>query len=126
MDDTETQYALRGSVDEVKVWDKEIPVTQVEQLKNQWATSADISDFDLIARIYPNPAEEVVYIEFTDTIRAERITFVASDGREDSDYQGNMQDSLIVIQIPQNYTGLYLLRMNLQDGRVVTRKIVIR
>ena len=126
MDDAETQYALRGSVDEVKVWDKEIAVTQVEQLRNQWATPADISDFDLIARIYPNPAEEVVYIEFTDTIRAERITFVASDGREDSDYQGNMQDSLIVIQIPKNYTGLYLLRLNLQDGRVVTRKIVIR
>jgi hypothetical protein len=126
MDDAETQYALRGSVDEVKVWDKEIPVTQVEQLKNQWATPTDISDFDLIARIYPNPAEEFIYIEFTDTIRAERITLFASDGREDSDYQVNMQDSMIIIKIPQNYIGLHLLRMNLKDGRVVTRKIVIR
>ncbi|MFH1121264.1 MAG: LamG-like jellyroll fold domain-containing protein, partial [Bacteroidota bacterium] len=37
MDDVETQYALRGSVDEVKLWNQEVPVTQVEQLKNQWA-----------------------------------------------------------------------------------------
>ena len=88
MDNVETQYALRGSVDEVKLWDKEIPVAQVEQLKNQWATPAGMIDNELIARIYPNPAEEVIYIEFTDTIRAEHISLFASDGREESDLSG--------------------------------------
>jgi hypothetical protein len=126
MDDAETQYALRGSVDEVKLWDKEIPVTQVDQLKNQWDTPADNSDVDLIARIYPNPAEEVIYIEFTDTIRAEHIVLCASDGREESNYQVNMQSSMISIKIPLNFTGMHLLKMILKDGRVVTRKIVIR
>jgi hypothetical protein len=126
MDNAETQYALRGSVDEVKLWDKEIPVTRVEQLKNQWATPADNIDAELIARIYPNPAEEVIYIQFTDTIRAEHISLCASDGREESDYPVNMQGSMIIIKIPQNFIGLHLLKMILKDGRVVTRKIVIR
>ena len=126
MDNVETQYALRGSVDEVKLWNKEIPVTQVEQLMNQWAASAGINDVDLITRIFPNPAEEVIYVEFTDAIRPEHISLFASDGREESGYQVNMQNSVVIINVSQNSTGLYLLRMILNDGRMVTRKIVIQ
>jgi len=126
MDNVETQYALRGSVDEVKLWNKEIPVTQVEQLKNQWAAPAGISDDYLIARIYPNPAEEVIYVEFTDTIHAVHISLFTADGKEVSGYQVKMQSSGIMIEIPLTFTGLHLLRMILKDGRVVTRKIIIR
>jgi len=126
MDDTETQYALRGSIDEVKIWNKEIPVAQVELLRNLWASPAVFDDDELIARIYPNPAEEEIYVEFNDTIRAERISLFASDGREESDDQDNMQSPVITIKVSKNSTGLYFLRMMLKDGRVVTRKIVIR
>jgi len=125
MDNVETQYALRGSVDEVKIWDKEIPVSQVEQLKNQWATPAGIDDGDMVARIYPNPAEELIYVEFTGSIHAEHISLFTPDGREVRDYQVKMQSSGIMIEIPQTSVGLHLLRIILNDGRVVTRKIVI-
>jgi hypothetical protein len=126
MDNVETQYALRGSVDEVKLWNKEISVTQVEQLKNQWATSTGISDDYLIERIYPNPAEEVIYVEFTGAIQVEHISLFTSDGREVSGYQVKMQSSRIMIEIPHPCAGLHLLRMILKDGSVVTRKIIIR
>ena len=126
MDNVETQYALRGSVDEVKLWNKEISVTQVEQLKNQWATSSGISDNYLIERMYPNPAEEVIYVEFKGIIKVEHISLFTLDGREVSGYQVKMQSSGIMIEIPHPSKGLLLLRMIMKDGSVVTRKIIIR
>jgi len=126
MDDIETLYSLRGCVDEVKLWDKEIPVKQVEQLKNQWAISTVDSLADPVARIYPNPAREAIFIEFTGKIDIENISLFASDGRKVFEYQPNTQSSAIKIDIPATFTGLYLLRIILKDGRVAIRKIIIR
>lgn len=125
MDNVETQYALLGSVDEVKLWDKEIPITQVEQLKNQWATSAEIIDSEIIMRIYPNPAREVIYVEFTDNVQAEHISLFSIDGREVSYYLVNMKSNGIIIEVSQASAGLYLLRIILKDGRAVSKKIII-
>ena len=126
MDNVETQYALRGSVDEVRLWDKEIPISQVEQLKNQWATPTGIADGELVSLIYPIPAEEVIYIEFPGAIQAEKVTIYNPDGKEMKDYQVKMQSSRIMIEIPHASAGLHLLRIILKDGRVIIRKIVIR
>jgi len=126
MDDIETLYSLRGSVDEVKLWDREIPVKQVEQLKNQWAISTIDSLGDPIASIYPNPAKEAIYIEFNGKIDIENISLYAADGRKALEYQPKMQSSGIMIEIPPTFTGLYLLKIILKDGRVAIRKIVIR
>ncbi|MFA5817215.1 MAG: T9SS type A sorting domain-containing protein, partial [Bacteroidales bacterium] len=81
---------------------------------------------DPIARIYPNPARDVIYVEFNGTVDVENIFLFAADGRKASDYQAIMQSSGFIIEIPQTFTGLYLLRIILKDGRVAIRKIIIR
>ena len=126
MDNVETLYALKGSVDEVKFWDKEIPVKQIEQLKNQWATPAGIEEDESIARIYPNPANEVIYIEFTGKSRAVKVSLLTADGREILNYQYNMSDSKLEIHIPEFLSGIFLLSIRMHDGNMVTRKIIIR
>ncbi|NVO09935.1 MAG: T9SS type A sorting domain-containing protein [Bacteroidales bacterium] len=125
MDNVETLYALRGSVDEVKLWNTEIPIPQIEQLKNQWAISNGINDDPLIARVYPNPTNGFIYIEYNGTIPAKNISLFTMDGKQISGCQVMMQSSGIRIEVPQTSTGLHLLRIILKDGRVVTRKIVI-
>jgi hypothetical protein len=126
MDDVETQYSLLGSIDEVKLWDKEIPIPQIEKLKDQWNTSFGIEEDNVVARIYPNPAEEVIYIEFTGSTDAEHISLFNVQGKELQDYKVKVQGSLIAIELPQVTPGFYLLRIVMKDGRVVTRKILIR
>jgi len=126
MDNLETQYALRGSVDEVKIWDKEIPVRQVEELMNQWATSYGIAEDNMVARIYPNPAKDVIYVDFKGTIQPEHVSLFTPDGREMKVPRVKMHGSGIMIEIPQISAGLILLQIILKDGRVVSRKIVIR
>jgi hypothetical protein len=98
MDNVETLYALKGSVDEVKVWDKEIPVKQVENLKNQWATPAGISENESFTRIYPNPAEDVIYIEFAGKSGAQKVSLLSSEGREILAYQYIMQEPRLEIK----------------------------
>jgi hypothetical protein len=126
MDNVEMLYSLLGSVDEVKIWDKEIPVKQIEQLKNQWATPAGIEENDGIARIYPNPAHEVITIEFAGIVQTKEISLYAPDGREISHNQINSMNSKIEIRIPPHSAGIYLLRIVLDNGSVVSRKIIAR
>jgi hypothetical protein len=124
-DDVETLYHLLGSVDEVKLWDKEIPVPQIAKLKDQWLASAGIDSLYLIEHLYPNPAKDIIHIEFSGPIQIENISLFNLEGREISGYKVNIQSSGIEIEISQTKSGFYLLRMSLKDGRVITRKIII-
>ena len=127
MDNVETLYALMGSVDEVKLWDKEISVRQIGNLKNQWATSEGIDESEILTQVYPNPADNVIYIEFKGKNGAEEVSLYTSDGRKLSDRHVSPSDSRIEIRIPQpSPSGIYLLRMVMGDGSVVTRKIITK
>ncbi len=126
MDNLETQYALRGSVDEVKLWNAEIPPAQIEQLKNQWPTATEIISNKSSILVYPNPAEREIFIGFADNIQIETVTLFTSDGTESAGFQVKKQASGFRVEIPSGRSGLYILRMNLKDGKVIVRKIIIR
>lgn len=126
MDAVETQYALRGSVDEVRIWDSDISVRQVEQLRNLWALPILDSIKDPIISIYPNPAEGMITIELAGTIEEGTIALFTTDGRKLKEYQVSWATSEISLDFPQLPDGLYLLRLTLKDNRTVTRKIIIR
>jgi hypothetical protein len=125
MDNVETQYALLGSVDEVKLWDKEIPVGQVEQLMNQWAPSAGIIDIEINMCIYPNPAGKAIFVEFFGATYVDHISLLTMNGENISDYTVKMEIPGIIFEFPETTAGLYLLRIALKNGRLVTRKIII-
>jgi hypothetical protein len=125
MDNVETLYSLRGSIDEVNLWDKEIPISQIEKLKDQWNTSFGIDEDNVIARIYPNPAEEVIYIEFTGSADAEHIFLLNMEGKEVHDFSVKSQASRIELGVTKASSGLHLIRIVLKEGQVVTKKIMI-
>ena len=75
-------------------------------------------------RIYPNPASGVINIEFSGTERPEQITLFASDGRKVADYFAKASETNVQLRIPEPAEGIYLLRILMKDGKVVTRKIV--
>jgi hypothetical protein len=124
MDDVETLYALRGSVDEVKLWDKEIPVSQIRQLKNQWSTSAGIDENETAVRVYPNPAKNQFYIALAGNNRAQQVSLLALDGRKIADYPVVSQDSPIVIEVPPFLSGIYFCKIRLENGRMIIQKII--
>ena len=124
MDNVETLYALLGSIDEVKLWDKEIPVPQIEKLMDQWVTAIEPVDDDLI-RIYPNPAENEINIELPGISQTKKISIFTVEGKEVSGYMVEIHDHSLTIKVPVSYTGLYFVRIVLKNGRVAIRKIII-
>lgn len=125
MDNVETQYALLGILDEVKLWNVEIPPTQIEQLKEQWPTIARNLETDMIFRVYPNPAERSINVEFTWPEKPDHISVFTATGIEISGLQVKIHSSWIRIEIPPLTPGFYLLRINMKNGQVVARKIYI-
>ena len=123
-DEVETQYALLGSIDEVKIWGGEIPVSQIETLKDQWWFPVGVEELEASMRIYPNPVSGVINIEFSGTERPEQISLFASDGRKVVDYFAKASETNVQLRIPQSSEGIYLLRILMKDGKVVTQKIV--
>jgi hypothetical protein len=126
MDNIETLYALRGSVDEVKIWDKEIPIKQIEQLKDQWATEAGIEEEAISARIYPNPTNDMINVDFRNSSPVDRIALFSPDGRELQDYKTSTNGSEITIEFAGALAGIYFLKIFLLNEQVITSKVVIR
>ena len=125
-DEVEINYALLGSIDEVKVWDREIPVSQVEKLKDQWWFPVGVNELEQSMRIYPNPTDGVIYIEFSGASRLEQLSLFAADGRKVADYLAKSSETSIQLSLPQPSEGVYLLKILMKDGKVMTRKIVAR
>lgn len=125
MDEDETQYVWRGSIDEVRLWNEEIPVSQIRELRNQWLEVHSI-DGELVDVIYPNPSLDGFRVQFTgDAVGASLELF---------DLQGSSIRKVIVTDgdqsafVPTTDTpsGLYLLRLQLPDGRQAVRKVILR
>jgi hypothetical protein len=126
MDNSETLYALRGSVDEVKVWDKEIPVSQIAELKDQWATPAGLGENDFFIRVYPNPAQDKIFIEFPYNTSLEQVSLYSSDGKKVSVVLSVLQNSKFELKLSETSAGLYLLKVILKDGQVFSRKVLVK
>ena len=125
MDDVETLYALRGSVDEVKLWDKEIPVPQIAKLKTLWATPSGIDETELYSRVYPNPARDIVYIDFTKAIQVKLVSLYAIDGSKMCDCEAFSENYRLEIKIPKQTAGMYFLRVTFKDGNTISKKIIL-
>lgn len=126
MDNTETLYSLRGSVDEFKLWDREISIPQIEILKNQWATPFGIEESDLIAGIWPNPATDVFIVEFKRDEKIRSISLISVDGREMKKIQTGKSIDRVQVSVSMFPAGIYFLRVMMNDGRIVSRKVLIK
>ncbi|PKP54154.1 MAG: laminin G [Bacteroidetes bacterium HGW-Bacteroidetes-1] len=125
MDNVETLYSLRGSVDEVKLWDKEISIPQITMLKDQWTTPAGIEESELYVRVYPNPANEVIYIESLTSLQMKSFSLYTMDGRKLTTVQSENQISRVTLKIPGLDSGIYLLQISFLNGERISRKLVI-
>jgi len=126
MDNVETQYGLLGSVDEFKLWNTEIPPSQIEQLKNQWPTIARSLESDPILRIYPNPAQREITIELDGSVQPERISLFTTNGIEVSGLHVKIQNYGIRIEVPPTPPGIYILKIILKDGKTIMKKIILQ
>jgi len=126
MDNTETLYSLRGSVDEFRLWDKEISIPQIEKLKTQWATPFGFEENDPIAGIWPNPATDEIFVELKGYKKIQRISLISPDGKELKNFKTPKSIDRIQISVAELPAGTYLLKIIVNDGRTVSRKVIVK
>ncbi len=126
MDNVETLYSWRGSIDEVKLWDKEIPVNQIEELKTQWSSPVGIEEDQTIARLYPNPAGNQFHIELNGNLRIESITLFTPNGSEVQNISVSRNGDRLLVKLKEPLPGMHMLQLKLDNGKLLTRKVMIR
>lgn len=125
VDNTETLYSWRGTIDEVRLWDSEIPSGQIAGLKNEWATALGEPENAGIAAIWPNPSSGKFYIQLSGNRNISSVQLFLPDGRpvpvEITGHTGNR----ISVTLTAKITGLCLLRVVTTNGNVISRKILL-
>ncbi len=79
--------------------------------------------------MYPNPAKDVIYIRVNNVVKDEIATLTIMDitGKVIQSSQFNLGSGLNVVQqkIPSVANGIYLTRVQFEDGKSIVKKIVI-
>lgn len=117
-------YFLKGSLDEVRIYDKALPPDEIETLGALWNNTVtgikeEMSDGFIV---YPNPAYGVIYIS-----GAGRITGVEvwdMRGRKVDASYSYREESLLQVDVDPS-PGIFILRIE-TDARVIYKKIRIR
>jgi hypothetical protein len=104
----------------------EISIPQIEKLKTLWATPIGIEENDLIARIWPNPATDVIIVEFKGYEKVESISLISPEGKEIKNTKIGKSIDRVQVSVSEFQAGIYFLRIILSDGRVVSRKVIVK
>lgn len=126
MDNVEILYSWLGSIDEVKLWNTEIPISQVAALKTLWSSPIGIEETESVMNLYPNPARDVFYIEMDANTGVKSASLCMPDGREVLNPEITISGNRIKIEILRPLRGLHLLKLIMNDGRVIIREIILQ
>jgi hypothetical protein len=119
-----TDYNYRGTIDEVRIYNSELPLNYIKTLPSQWdlSTGLDFISANNELKVFPNPIEEYFYVMMGDKNMQVTIQLFS------------LQNQLIFIQkdvVPQQKlsisgiaSGIYLLKATTKEGKQFTKKII--
>lgn len=77
---------------------------------------------DKFVSVYPNPAKDILNINFADNSECQSVEIYSLDGR----LLISQNDSFETINIANLTPGLYLIKVRMNDGKEFTEKIVVK
>ncbi|MEO5601319.1 MAG: LamG-like jellyroll fold domain-containing protein [Cyclobacteriaceae bacterium] len=118
-----TNYSLKGSVDEVRIYDKSLSPEEIKSLISLWYNSVTgVNDeVDDGLAVYPNPSKGTIHVSIDETII--KIEVWDLKGIKVFDTLPDQSRSLIQFEV-NSPPGIYCLKIE-TSSKVVFRKIVI-
>jgi hypothetical protein len=118
-----TNYYLRGTLDEVRIYNKSLSPNEIETLKDQWQADpiTSIDSEAVTVDIYPNPTSGRIHIAINTPIIG--IEVVDLTGRKVASSYSTTIDG-IEVNLSNASTGLLILRINL-GNEIIYKKIVV-
>lgn len=124
-DNNETNWFLLGSVDEVKIWDSEIPVPLIRKLPALWngaifspETPVDDSDF----RLFYNPSLPAYVFVYPAGYSVQGMDVFNILGRKITCSWGESGQHTALLTVAPSQKGIMLVRVRFGNGKVVVRK----
>lgn len=122
-DEAITNYSLRGSLDEVRIYDKALAPGEIEILKTLWNLVTDAEGDPVHGfSLYPNPSQGVINISGIDGIKNVEVVDLA--GRRINAKMGYQKAFLFQVQVDPT-PGLLIIKIE-TAAKVYYGKIIMR
>jgi PKD repeat protein len=118
-DESETNYSYKGTVDEVRIYNTELPVKYIEKLPAMWDLASGINNPEYTGSIsiYPNPFQSSFTVRFDEKGSACSLSIFNLQGKRLFHQQNLRSGDLIT---PDKLSsGMYLLQTTSVTGKKV-------
>ena len=121
-DASETNYTFSGTIDEVRIFNAELPIRYVEKVPSMWDLASEISqpDFSGNISVYPNPFQSFFTIRFDETQSTFSVALYTLHGQKV--FEGShLSRSDTVTPDGALPPGMYVLQLTLASGETRTQ-----
>ena len=125
-DQEQTNYSLFGTIDEVRIYDKSLSLTEIANLKNLWNSEIVTGLESALNKniiVYPNPSSGGSFYMQADNGTNTIMELIDTTGKK-IPFTSLQEDTHFRITIDPGYKGLFLLRVKTQQG-VAVKKVVL-
>ncbi len=119
-----SNYYLRGTLDEVRIYDKALAPNEIETLKTLWNTVTDVRNAPGQGiTVYPNPASHILFVKGLQ-LPVWKVELVDVTARKITGVHHHVDDGDLVVEFDKMARGLVILRVETMSG-VVYRKVLV-
>jgi hypothetical protein len=123
-DASTSNYYLRGTLDEVRIYDKALAPNEIETLKTLWNTVTAVrNEPGQGITVYPNPASHILFVKGLQQ-PATKVEMFDLTGRKMTAVHYRVDDQTLMVEFDKMARGLVILRIETTSG-VVYRKVLV-
>jgi len=124
-DSGESNYFLRGVLDEVRIYNAIVPPDEITTLKDTWHEVVTGVERDIRKiEVYPNPATHAFFLHRAGPINTTSLQLYDVNGRQ-VPFEVSDSQTYPKITISDGTTGLVILRMK-SGKNMIYRKIILK
>jgi hypothetical protein len=116
-DRTTNSYFLRGTLDEVKIFNDELPVSEIKTLPSLWNPYTGLHTMNSnSAYLFPNPSDGFVYLKFNEDEGPLRIEAFDTRGQRLEVTTKEVDNSTIRINMVNSVHGVVLMKFQFRNS----------
>lgn len=119
-DESETNYNFRGTIDEVRIYNAELPLKYIEKIPAMWDLASGINNPGYVESIsvYPNPFQSSFTIRFDEKESSYSLVIFNLQGQK-LFHQQNLHSGDVITPDKGLPSGMYLLQITSVTGKKV-------
>jgi hypothetical protein len=124
-DASTSNYYLRGTLDEVRIYDNALAPNEIATLKTLWNTITSVrNEPEQGITVYPNPATTILFVKGLQQASM-NVELIDVTGRKIAGVHSYGEDkNLLIVEFDKMVKGLVILRIETTEG-IVYRKVLV-